>query len=76
MGGGEDPEGFHNQVQIFVAIIIGTLTAITQYFKYKNTAKDFFYKKIALPTVIALVISMYALAFGAVLITIKKELVS
>jgi cytochrome c-type biogenesis protein CcmF len=34
---GEDPEGFHNQVQIFVAIIIGILTAVTQYFKYKGT---------------------------------------
>lgn len=54
---GEDPEGFHNQVQIFVAIIIGTLSAITQYFKYRNTAKAFFFKRLLIPTLIAIAIT-------------------
>ena len=54
---GEDPEGFHNQVQIFVAIIIGTLTAVTQYFKYKNTSKEYFLKKITIPTIIAVIVT-------------------
>lgn len=54
---GEDPEGFHNQVQIFVAIILGILTAITQYLKYKNTTKEFLRKKLLIPTIVSLAIS-------------------
>ncbi|MCW3107861.1 MAG: cytochrome c assembly protein, partial [Segetibacter sp.] len=61
---GEDPEGFHNQVQIFVAIIIGTLTAITQYFKYKDTPKAFFLRRIAGPTLIALLASIAIAIWG------------
>jgi hypothetical protein len=33
---------------VLVAIIIGVLSAITQYLKYKNTAASFWIKKIAL----------------------------
>ena len=54
----EDTEFSYNQIQIFIAIIIGMLTAITQYFKYKNTDKKVFYKKIGIPTLIALAISL------------------
>ena len=54
----EDTEFSYNQIQVFIAIIIGMLTAITQYFKYKNTDKKVFYKKILTPTIIALVISL------------------
>jgi cytochrome c-type biogenesis protein CcmF len=54
----EDTEFSYNQIQVFIAIIIGVLTAITQYFKYKNTDKKVFYKKILAPTVIALIISL------------------
>ncbi|WP_018610878.1 cytochrome c biogenesis protein CcsA [Segetibacter koreensis] len=63
---GEDPEGFHNQVQIFVAIILGTLTATTQYFKYKNTPKDLFLKKVALPTAIAVAITIAISIWGGI----------
>src|SRR6476619_4222955 len=35
----EDSKFSHNQVQIFIAIIIGMLTAVTQYLKYKNTTR-------------------------------------
>jgi len=63
---GEDPEGFHNQVQIFVAIIIGLLTAVTQYFKYRNTAKNYFVQKVAIPTVIALAISICISIWGGI----------
>lgn len=59
-----DPKFAHNQVQIFIAIIIGILTAVTQYLKYKDTAKSYFYKKVAVPTVIALVISLSISLFG------------
>jgi cytochrome c-type biogenesis protein CcmF len=55
---GEDPEGFHNQVQIFVAIIIGALTAMTQYLKYKDTPRNYLVKKITLPTVLAVVATL------------------
>ncbi len=62
----EDPEFAYNQIQIFVAIIIGLLTAVTQYLKYKDTPKGFFTKKIALPTIIALAISLSISFFGDV----------
>ena len=56
---------FHyNKIQIFVAIVLGILTAIVQYLKYKDTPKGFFTKKIALPTVISLVITGLIGVFG------------
>ncbi len=60
----EEPEFAHNQIQIFVAIIIGILTAITQYLKYKKTDKAIFYKKLLLPTLIAVVLSTFISFFG------------
>lgn len=60
----EDPEFAHNQIQVFVAIIIGLLTAVTQYLKYKDTPKQQFYKKIVIPTIIALAISLCISIFG------------
>ncbi len=54
----EDTMFSYNQIQIFIAIILGVLTAVTQYFKYKNTDKKVFYKKIAVPAGIALAISL------------------
>jgi cytochrome c-type biogenesis protein CcmF len=51
-------------VQIFVAIIIGILTAVTQYFKYKNTSKQYFLKRIAVPTLIAIVIMVCISIWG------------
>ena len=60
----EDPEFAYNQIQVFVAIIIGLLTAITQYLKYKDTPKGYLTKKIIVPTVLALVISIAISVFG------------
>ena len=54
----EDAEFTHNQIQVFVAIIIGLLTALTQYLKYKDTPKAFIGKKIAIPTAISVVITL------------------
>ncbi|HRH61195.1 MAG TPA: cytochrome c biogenesis protein CcsA, partial [Chitinophagaceae bacterium] len=62
----EDVEFSYNQVQVFVAIIIGLLTAATQYLKYKNTPKQFFTKKIWLPTLIALAASVCISIFGSI----------
>jgi cytochrome c-type biogenesis protein CcmF len=53
-------------VQIFVAIIIGTLTAFTQYLKYKNTAKDVFFKRILIPTLIAVALTACIGIFGGI----------
>jgi cytochrome c-type biogenesis protein CcmF len=61
---GEDVVFSYNRVIIFVAIILGILTAVTQYLRYKQTDLKFFRKKIIWPTVIALVIASLALAFG------------
>jgi cytochrome c-type biogenesis protein CcmF len=60
----EDPKFSYNQIQIFIAIIIGVLSAFTQYFKYKNTNRKTFFKKILWPTVIALVISLCIIFIG------------
>ncbi len=62
----EDPEFAYNQIQVFVAIVIGLLTAVAQYFKYKDTPRAFFGKKIWLPTAIALVISIAISTFGVI----------
>jgi cytochrome c-type biogenesis protein CcmF len=61
---GEDAVFSYNRVIIFVAIIIGILTAIVQYLKYKQTDPKFFRKKILAPTVVSLIISTLVLAFG------------
>jgi len=67
----EDTMFSYNQIQIFIAIILGVLTAVTQYFKYKNTDKKVFYKKIAIPAGIALVISLCISLIGNINYTEK-----
>ncbi len=54
----EDAEFLYNKVMILVAIIIGTLTAISQYFKYKSTPKKFYLKKLILIKIVALVVTL------------------
>ncbi|MFI5187205.1 MAG: cytochrome c biogenesis protein CcsA [Chitinophagales bacterium] len=61
---GEDSVFSYNRVIIFVAIIIGILTAIIQYLKYKQTSSRFFLGKIIWPTATAFVIASLVLAFG------------
>lgn len=60
----EDAEFAYNRVQIFVAIVIGSLTAISQYLKYKETSTAFFTKKILLPSIISVILASLILAFG------------
>lgn len=59
-----DVEFFYNRIQIFIGIIIGLLTSIGQYLKYKETGTKYFFKKIALPFVISAVVAGLILAFG------------
>jgi cytochrome c-type biogenesis protein CcmF len=61
---GDDPEFAYNRVQIFVAIIMGILTAVGQYLKYKNTSRDWFGKKILVPTLAAVILSLATTLFG------------
>ena len=63
---GEDTEFLYNRIEIFIAIILGALTAVTQYLKYKQTTKAFFLQRIWLPTLIALVISLLIVFFGGI----------
>lgn len=49
----EDVEFSFNKVVVMVAIIIGLLTAVSQYLKYKSTSNKYFFKKIAVPTLLA-----------------------
>jgi cytochrome c biogenesis factor len=60
----EDQEFAYNQIQIFVAIIVAVLTGFTQYLKYKSTSTKFFWKKIFIPTLIAVALAVMVVAFG------------
>ncbi|MEY3432083.1 MAG: cytochrome c biosis protein CcsA [Bacteroidota bacterium] len=61
---GEDVEYVYNRIMILVAIIIGVLTAITQYFKYKDTTRKYLWSKLLIPTIITVVLSALISAFG------------
>lgn len=63
---GAEKEFAYNRVQVFVAVILGVLTAVVQYLKYKSTTKIYFGKKILLPTIITLIISISASIFGKI----------
>jgi cytochrome c-type biogenesis protein CcmF len=61
---GEDPVFAYNRIIVFVAVIIGLLTAMIQYLKYKQTGGKFFWSKIIWPTVLSLIIGGLVVAFG------------
>jgi cytochrome c-type biogenesis protein CcmF len=61
---GEDAVFSYNRIIIFVAIILGLLTAAIQYLKYRETSFNFFRKKFLVPTIIAVAIASLVLAFG------------
>jgi cytochrome c-type biogenesis protein CcmF len=60
----EDQEYAYNQIQIFVAIILGLLTAVGQYLRYKNTPAKVLWKGIGIPTIISAVVAALVLQFG------------
>ncbi|MCR6718856.1 MAG: cytochrome c biogenesis protein CcsA [Chitinophagaceae bacterium] len=60
----KDQEFLYNRIHVFVAIIIGVLTAFTQYLRYKDTPSKMIWKKLWLPTVISLVAGILVVAFG------------
>lgn len=67
----EDPEFAYNSIQIYVAVIIGLLTAVGQYLKYKETSGKYFWKKILIPTIIAAVLATLLFIFGTINYTKK-----
>jgi len=60
----EDPEFAYNKIQVFVAVVLGILTAIGQYLRYKDTPRAVFVKKVGIPTVVALVLSLLISLLG------------
>jgi cytochrome c-type biogenesis protein CcmF len=63
---GDDTPFTYNRIEIFIAVLLGLFTAVTQYLKYKGTGWAYLLKKIGPPTVIALVISLLVSIFGGI----------
>jgi cytochrome c-type biogenesis protein CcmF len=59
----EDREFAYNKVLVLVAFLIGLFTAFSQYFKYRNTSRQYLLKKIAWPASISLVVCILLLIF-------------
>ena len=61
-----DVEYSYNKVLILFSWVIGILTAVGQFLKYKLTPRAYWLKKIALPTVIALLLSGIISVWGGI----------
>lgn len=62
---GEDAAYSYNRIQVFVAVIIGLLSGIGMYFKYRQTAGGFL-KKLILPALIGITAGVLVVVFGDV----------
>jgi cytochrome c-type biogenesis protein CcmF len=62
----EDAAFAHNQVQVFVAIIIGLLTAVGQFLKFKGTPKEFLVQKLKMPLLVTIAITAVVYIFVGV----------
>jgi len=58
---GENSEFKYNQIQVLVAMIVGILTAISQYFRYKQTPAQQLMKKLVPPTLVSAAIATFIL---------------
>jgi cytochrome c-type biogenesis protein CcmF len=63
---GDDQTFSYNRIEIFIAILIGMLTAVTQYLKYKGAPNAALLKKIGWPTAVALAASVLVCVFGGI----------
>jgi cytochrome c-type biogenesis protein CcmF len=61
---GDDPKFAYNRIEIFIAIILGLLTAIVQYLKYKDSSPSRVLKKLWPVTALALILSICLSVFG------------
>ncbi|MDQ3277835.1 MAG: cytochrome c biogenesis protein CcsA, partial [Bacteroidota bacterium] len=62
---GEDGAYSYNRIQVFVAVIIGLLTGVGMYFKYRNTPGSFL-KKMIVPAGIGVAAGVLIVYFGDV----------
>jgi cytochrome c-type biogenesis protein CcmF len=62
----ENMEFWYNQIQVFVAVIIGVLTAIGQYFRYRDTPSRVFWKKMWIPAILSALVATAVLLFGKI----------
>jgi cytochrome c-type biogenesis protein CcmF len=63
---GDDQKFAYNRIEIFIAIILGLLTATVQYLKYKNSSPAQVLKKLWPEIAVALIISVCISVFGDV----------
>lgn len=63
MAAPQDVEFSYNKVALMVAIILGLLTALTQYLKYRNTTRSYFLKKLMWPTLMAVLATALLVVF-------------
>ena len=61
---GEDVEFVYNRVMILVIIVIAILSAITQYYKYKDTTKKYIWSNLLIPTIVTVVVAGAISFFG------------
>jgi cytochrome c-type biogenesis protein CcmF len=61
---GDDQKFWYNRIEIFIAIILGALTAMVQYLKYKNSQPLQVLKRLLPVTLLALIISVCISVFG------------
>jgi cytochrome c-type biogenesis protein CcmF len=62
----EDVEFSYNSIQLYVALILAVLTAISHYLKYKSTTRSFFWKKMLIPALLSVVAGAAFMIFGEV----------
>jgi cytochrome c-type biogenesis protein CcmF len=63
---GDDQAFAYNRIEIFIAVLLGLLTAVVQYLKYKGTSREALWKKIRVPTAVALCVSVLISIFGGI----------
>ncbi|ASZ13545.1 cytochrome c biogenesis protein CcsA [Chitinophaga pendula] len=59
-----DPVFHYNKIQIWIAIVLGILTAVVQFLKYKDTPGKLVFKKLLWPTLIALAATVVIILAG------------
>ena len=63
---GEDVEYVYNRIMVLVAVIIGILTAFTQYLKYKQTDSKYYWSKMWMPLSISIIVFILIAYFGEI----------
>lgn len=59
-----DPVFHYNKIQIWIAIVLGILTAVVQFLKYKDTPGKLVFQKLLWPTVISLAATVVIILAG------------